>query len=111
MLLDIGKMISFIASLIALSRIAISAFFTLGTRWQQRLWLMLPDMAIAVCVCLVAGMVFRWPTPSNPESGKPLASSLPIQMMLWTIPGIAALFSIGWYLVCGNPLSPNPYCR
>ena len=111
MLLEFGKAVSFVLSILSLYRVAISAFFVQATPWQARLWMALPAAGIAACVCCASGLVFRWPARSNPEAGLPLRSSLPVMLMLWVLPGMTVLFAVGWYLVCGRPDCVSYYCQ
>jgi hypothetical protein len=113
MLLELGKALSFFLSLLSLYPIAISAFFVPGSRWQERLLLVLPKIAIAACICLSSGLLFSWPSRSNPEAGRSLASTLPVRLFCWALAAAALLFAASWYVVWALPCmgSPLPACR
>lgn len=97
MLLEIGKSLSFMLSILSLCPIVLSAFFVPGTRWEERLTLTLAKIAMAGCVCFASGLFFsRPPRPGRP--GEPLWQTLPVQMFLWTLAGVAVLFLLSWYL-------------
>jgi hypothetical protein len=102
MLLELGKALSFLLSLLSLYPVAISAFFDPENRWEDRLELALPRVAIAACLCVASGMIFRWPSRSNPDAGQPLSETLPVRLFLWAVPGMALLFVLCWYLVWGT---------
>jgi len=107
MLLDLGKSVSFFLSMISLYPVAMSAFFEPAAPWQARLMLALPRVAIAACVCFASGLLFSWPSRGNPDAGQALTATLPVRLFLWAIPGIAALFVLGWYTVCGYTGCPG----
>jgi hypothetical protein len=112
MLLEFGKALSLLLSILSLYRVAISAFFVPAARWGERVLMALPWVGIAGCVCVASGLLFRWPARTNPDANGSLASTLPVQMFLWGVPGMAILFGLGWYLVCASPncSSVSYYC-
>lgn len=97
MFLEIGKALSFILSLLSLYPIVLSAFFVPGTRWDERLSLSLVRIAMAGCICFASGLFFYRP-PRADRKGEPLMHTLPVQMFLWTLAGVAVLFVLSWYL-------------
>jgi hypothetical protein len=103
MLLELGKAISFFASILSFYPVAISAFFEPGARWEERLELLLPKLALAALLCLFSGLLFIWPARSNPERHTSLASTLPIRLLFWAAAGVTLLFFASWYFVCGAP--------
>ncbi len=98
MALEIGKALSFFASILSLYPVLLSAFFVPGSHWQERLSMALLKTAMGACVCLASGMVFSWPSRENPEAGQPLTSTLPVRLFLWALVGMAVLFVVSWYL-------------
>ena len=54
--LDIGKLLSFILSILSLYAVLESAFFIPGSDWLERLNLSLLRIAIAACVCFASGI-------------------------------------------------------
>lgn len=98
MLLDIAKAVSFLFSLLLLCRTALFAFFIPGTRWEERLAFAALRLGFAACVCVFSGLLFTWPADSNPDRGKPLVSSLPVRLLIWSTAAIAVLFVSAWYL-------------
>ena len=103
MLLELGKALSFFLSILSLYRVAISAFFVPGSQWQERLSLALAKLIIAACVCVASGLLFSWPSRSNPDAGQALISTLPVRLFLWAIAGMVIFFALFWYLRCGGP--------
>ena len=98
MLLEIGKSLSFFLSLISLYPLMASAFFVPGSRWQERLEISLPYIALAACLCFASGNLFSRPSPDNPE-GESLI-------------GMAILFAVVGYLeVYYIPVLPHGCCR
>lgn len=111
MLLEISRALSFLLSMMCLFPVLGSAFFVPGTHWQERLVASLMYVALATCVSLISGVLFSWPSPANPK-GQSLASTLPVQMLLWALAGMALLFAVSWYLEeYYVPMLPHPCCR
>jgi hypothetical protein len=97
MLLELGRALSFFLSMLSLYPVLVSAFFVPGTHWEERLVLALLYVVLAACACLVSGLLFSRPSPSNPE-GESLLSTLPVRLFLWAMAGIVLLFTVSWYL-------------
>jgi hypothetical protein len=98
-MLEIGKALTFGASIVALSRAAMWVLFLPATRWQDRVLLSLPHVALAGCVCFVSGLLFCWPARSNPDADQPLLSTLPVRLFLWAMVFIGFAFLTSLYLV------------
>jgi len=105
MLLELGKALSFFLSILSLYRVAISAFFVPGSQWQERLSITIARLLISACVSLASGLLFCWPSRSNPDAGQSLVSTLPVQLFLWGATAIVLFFAALWYLRCGGPFS------
>jgi hypothetical protein len=99
MLLELGKALSFLASILSLYLVAASAFFAPATFWNDRLLLALPELGIAACICFLSGLLFAWPSRSNPDARQSLISTLPVRLFLWAVAAMAVLFVISWYAV------------
>ncbi len=97
MLLDLGKVLSLLSSIVSLYYVAVDAFFVPGTGWEDRLSLSLAQIALAACICFASGLLFSGPQTDRGESA-PLMSTLPVRMFLWTVVGVAILFAVSWYL-------------
>lgn len=95
MLFEAGKALSFMLSMLSLYPVVMSAFFVPGTHWEERLGLALVKIAMAGCVCLASGILFAWPAGNNRET---LLRTLPVQIFLWTVAGVAVLFALSWCL-------------
>jgi hypothetical protein len=103
MILDIAKALSFFASILSLYPVVMSAFFVPGTRWEDRLILALARVGLAGCICLLSGILFARPWHADPR-GEHLIATLPVRIYLWTVAGVAVLFTVLWYF--DNPLVP-----
>jgi len=98
MLLDLGRAVTFILSILSLYWVMLSAFFVPGTRWQERLEICLLRVAIAACICCVSGLLFQGRAP-QPRSGRPsLLATPPVRLFFWGIGAISLLFAVSWYL-------------
>ena len=102
MLLEILKPLSFFLSLLSLYPVLMTAFFVPGTRWEERLEMVLLRIAISACVCFASGFLYSLPTPgpspTNPAAAEPLLSTLPVRIFFWAIAGMALLFALSWWL-------------
>ena len=98
MLLELCKAASFFVSILALYQASIYALFQPGAGWRERLLLAFLRLAFAAWVCLVSGLVFTFPTRTNPERGKKLSSTLPVRLFVWGSACIVALFVCSWFL-------------
>jgi hypothetical protein len=97
MILELARALSFFLSMLSLYPVLVSAFFTPGTHWQERLVLALLYVVLAGCACLISGLLFSRPSPSNPD-GELLLSTLPVRMFLWTMVGMVLLFALSRFL-------------
>ncbi len=111
MLHEIGRALSFFLSILSLFPVMGSAFFVPGSHWQERLAMSLMSIALAASVCFASGLLFSWPSATNP-GGQSLTSTLPVRMFLWAVAGMAVLFAVSWYLEeYYVPFMPHPCCR
>jgi hypothetical protein len=92
-LLDLGKVASFLMSILSLGVLLDSAFFVPATRWEDRLIASLAKVGFAGCVCLISGLLFHLSQP-----WVSLARTLPVRLFLWAIAGFSLFFVLGWYL-------------
>jgi hypothetical protein len=114
-MLELSKAFSFLASILSLYWVAVNAFFVPDTRWEDRLFLALSRLALAAAICLLSGLIFRWPSRINPDANQPITSTLPMRLFFWGATCITLLFAACWYLLCAAPTSgalyPCPACR
>lgn len=94
MLLELGRAISLACSILSLYAVLDTAFFLPATRWEERLMASFARIGLAVCVCLISGMLFRY--DAAPQVS--LTRTLPVRLLLWTLCGAALLFALAWYL-------------
>jgi hypothetical protein len=110
MLLELSKALSFLASIMSLYWVAVNAFFASGVRWEERLTIALAKLAIAACICFFSGLLFRWPSRSNPDAGQSLTSTMPVQLFFWVVGFIVVFFAASWWITCGGPWYNHDYC-
>jgi hypothetical protein len=101
-MLELAKAISFLVCILSLYWAAISAFFVPGTQWQERLWIAGLKLLAAAAICFYSGMVFSWPSKTNPTAFQRLTSTMPVRLFFWALAGIAVLFALSWYLAEGD---------
>lgn len=94
MLLEIGKAVSFLMSILSLCALLESAFFVPASRWEDRLVGSLLRIALAGCVCFASGLVFR----SAEHAEEPVTQTLPVKLYFWALAGMTVLFFLSWYL-------------
>ncbi len=96
-MLEVVKMFAFLLSILSIYWAAISAFFVPGAQWEERLWMAAFKLLAAAAVCFYSGMVFSWPSKSNPTALCPITSTPPVRLFFWAVGGIALLFTLSWY--------------
>jgi hypothetical protein len=101
-MLEIAKAVSLLGCILSLYWAAISAFFVPGSQWQERLWIAGFKLLAAAAVCFYSGMIFSWPSKSNPTALQRLTSTMPVRLFFWALAGIVALFALSWYLAEGE---------
>src|SRR5947209_9496226 len=97
-MLELAKAVSFLVCILSLYWAAISAFFVPGAQWEERLWLAGFKLLAAAAICFYSGMVFSWPSRTNPNAFQKLTSTLPVRLYFWAVAGIALLFALSCYL-------------
>jgi len=97
-MLECAKAASFLVCILSLYWAAISAFFVPGAGWEERLWIAAFKLLGAAAVCFYSGMVFSWPSRSNPTAFQRLTATMPVRLFFWGLSGIAVLFALSWYL-------------
>ena len=102
MLLDLGRAVSFILSMLSLYPVLLSAFFLPGSRWQDRLALSLLKVALAAGICFVSGFLFAFQPQTRPRMAQTITSTLPVQIFFWAMAAMAVLFLD--FLVSGGVL-------
>jgi hypothetical protein len=93
-----GKLLSFILSILSLYAVLESAFFIPGSDWHERLSVSLVRGAIAACVCFGSGLLFALSREKHARTEMPITSTLPMQMFFWAMAGVAILSMVSWYL-------------
>jgi len=112
MLLELLKPLTFIISMLSLYPVMASAFFVPGARWEERLAMALLRVAFAACICFASGLIYSWPSRTNPDSANPLLRTLPVRLFFWALVGMTVLFAISWYLEeYYMPLTRHGCCR
>jgi hypothetical protein len=116
MLLELLKPLSFFVSLLSLFPVLMTAFFVPGTRWEERLEMVLLRIAISGCLCFASGFLYSRPAFRQPlaQTGatEPLLSTLPVRLFFWAIAGMALLFALSWWLeIYYVPMIRHDCCR
>jgi hypothetical protein len=98
MLLELGKAISFLASLLSLFPLLFSAFFVPGTQWEDRLLLSMDKAALAAACCFVSGLFFVWSERHSAAEHASVFSTLPVRIYFLALGAMALLFAASWWL-------------
>lgn len=101
-MLEIAKFISLLLCILSLYWAGISAFFEPGSQWQERLWMAGLKLLASAAVCFYSGMVFSWPSKTNPTALQRLTATMPVRLFFWAVAGMVGLFLLSWYLVSGE---------
>lgn len=94
MLTDIAKPIALVLCMAALCAVFYTAFLV-PADLAPRTWDALTLLALATGICVASGMLFR--DESGDEAPR-LMRTLPMQMFLWAVGVMVALFLASWYL-------------
>jgi hypothetical protein len=98
MLLELGKVASFISCILSLYWAMLSAFFVPGAHWQERLALFAVRIAIAGCICFISALFFSArPIASGQARPSPIAT-LPMRLYLWAGCGMCLFFAVSWFI-------------
>ena len=98
MLLEIGKVVSLLLSILSLDALLMSAFFVPGAPWDDRLLNSLTRIVLAGCVCFASGLLFNWPDHQGAEANTSVMRTLPMRLFFWALLGMTLLFALSWYL-------------
>jgi hypothetical protein len=113
LVLEIGKLVSLLLSILSLDALLTSAFFVPGSHWDERLLNSLARVVLAGCVCFASGLLFNRSEPRDPKRRDPghgnsglgdsgatsdIMRTLPVRLFLWGLLGMALLFALSWYL-------------
>ena len=88
--MDLLRVCSFFACLVALMHAATHAFFVPGLLWPQRFLLIAARLGMAACACLFSAVLFA---PRH----QPLRRTLPMRLFAWSAAIILVLFAASWY--------------
>ena len=102
-MLEVAKAIALSICILSLYWATMSAFFESGSQWQERMWLALFKLLAAAAICFYSGMIFSWPSKTNPDAFQRLTSTMPVRLFFWAAACIAVLFVLSWYLAEGEP--------
>ena len=98
LLLEIGRAVSFLLSILSLDALLASAFFVPGSPWDERLLNSLERLVLAACVCFASGLLFNWHKQTDSEAASSVLRSLPMRLFFWALAGMVLLFAVSWYL-------------
>jgi len=99
MLFELGKFVTFGASILSLMALLGSAFFVPGVGWEDRLIGSFTYLALAACLCFASGILFREDAQRrNPDSHPTLTSTLPVKLFYWSLGAMVLFFALGWFL-------------
>ena len=98
MLLELGKAISFLASLLSRFPLLFSAFFVPGTHWEDRLLLSMDKAAIAAACCFASGLLFALSERHATVRLPSLFTTLPVRIYFLALGAMALLFVASWWL-------------
>jgi hypothetical protein len=99
MLLDLGKAISFLVSLLSLFPLLLAAFFVPGRRWEDGLLLSADKAMLSAFCCLISGILFSLSEHRHATlSLREVMTTLPVRLYFLALGGMALLFLGSWYL-------------
>ena len=89
--MDLLRVCSFFACLVALMHAATHAFFVSGLSWSDRIFLVAARLGLAACACLLSAQFF---VRAKDEK---LRRTLPMRLFAWSAAIILVLFAASWY--------------
>jgi hypothetical protein len=92
MLLDTLKPFALLVSILALYGVFHAAFLLPATSVDERIRSGLMLLALAGCIAIASGMLFR------ESDGVKLSATLPVRLFLWTSAAMVMLFAVSWYV-------------
>ena len=99
MFYELGKIVTFGASLLSLVALLGHAFFLPGAGWEDRLTGSLLYVGLAGCLCFASGILFREDAlRRDPEAEVTLSSTLPVKLFYWGLGLMVVFFLLGWFL-------------
>lgn len=98
MLVELGRAVSFILSILALYWVMLTAFFVPGARLQERLAECALRVALAGCVCFASGLLFSWRPATGQRTMPSPISTLPMRLYFWGMAAMAGIFALSWYI-------------
>jgi ABC-type enterobactin transport system permease subunit len=91
---ELAKAVALVLSIASLYALLGSAFFTLGSPWQQRILSSVETLAMTACVCFASGLLFS----ITASSGPPVVRTLPVQLFFWSLGAMVLMFLLSRYL-------------
>lgn len=98
MLLDIGRVLSLLLSILSLEALLASAFFVPSSHWEERLLNSIARIILAGCICFASGMLFSYPARRDSSRDGDLLHTLPVRLFFFALLGMALMFTASWYL-------------
>lgn len=99
MLLDLGKSISFLVSILSLFPLLLAAFFVPGRSWVDRLPHAADKALLAAICCLVSGILFSLSEHHETAlSVRDVMGTLPVRLYFFALGAMVLLFVGSWYL-------------
>ena len=98
LIVDLGKVLTFFLTLLALLEAVNSAFFIPGVRWEARLSACALRIGIAGCFSFASGILFARSARAHGFAVPRLTATFPVRLFFWTLLGMAVLFALSWYL-------------
>lgn len=112
MLLDLLRPLSFLAGILSLFPVLLSAFFVPGTHWEERLEMALLRVGFSAGICLLSGALYARQSDSSSGRRQSVLSTLPVRVFLWALAGLSILFALTWYLdTYYMPIASRNCCR
>lgn len=98
MLLELGKFISLLGSLLCLCALFHAAFLIPANTFEQRLLSLLQMLMFAAGVSLASGWIFYYQERRAGMQPTSIASTFPMKVFWWTAAIILGLFLFAWFL-------------
>ena len=98
MLLELAKPVVLVVCILSLYAVFYAAFLDPAINLDQRIWESLGLLALAGCLALASGLIFRETLSASSARNLRITATLPVRMFCWATGLMLVLFLVAWYL-------------
>jgi hypothetical protein len=97
-LLELGKFVSLLLSILCLYAVFHTAFLTRVDEFHEHILPVLRMFVLAAAACWSSGWIFhRWEQKAGAEHSR-IAGTFPVKIFWWASAGFLILFALSWFI-------------